>query len=60
MARIEGEKFICDICKTEHDMYPHCPETLIVKSLEKGTMVYVDVCIDCGTRIAEYIDTIKI
>jgi len=55
----DREKFVCDICQGEFDIYPHCPETIIVKHLTQGVAVYTDVCIDCETKVADYINSVK-
>lgn len=56
----EEGKFICDVCKGVFDIYPNVPESLVVKHKTIGTIVYPDVCIECETKISEYIDTIKV
>ena len=56
----EEGKFICDVCKGIFDIYPYVPESLVVKSKTEGTFVYPDVCVDCETKITEYINTIKV
>ena len=58
MARINVDKFICDVCKVEYDLYPP-PGSLVVRASDNTENVIPDICIPCQQKVSDFINSMK-
>ena len=58
MARMNEGKYVCDLCKTEFDLYPNTPQTVVVRGVN-GDNVIPDICGECQFVVSDFLDTLK-
>ena len=51
-------KYVCDLCKTEFDLYPNTPQTVVVRGVN-GDNVIPDICGECQFVVSDFLDTLK-